>query len=123
MACARFPTLAFLRRLVSASDLVQHVIPDADVLANAYDSFVAGTAMRGTPFWMAPEVVMPSKDKSYSGKADIWSLGCVLVEMWTGQRPWGVSEQIYVMLQVRHSIPLSFDPSGPGDDHYMNLKN
>ena len=65
--------------------------------------------MRGTPFWMAPEVVMPSKDKSYSGKADIWSLGCVLVEMWTGTRPWGVSEQITVMLQVCSLLSLEHD--------------
>lgn len=36
-------------------------------------------------YWMAPEVVM---NKPYGKPADIWSLGCVLLEMLTGLPPW-----------------------------------
>ena len=35
----------------------------------------------GTPFWMAPEVV---NQFPHSFECDIWSLGCLVVEMLTG---------------------------------------
>jgi serine/threonine protein kinase len=42
--------------------------------------------MKGTIPFMAPEVVCQNK---YGCKADIWSLGCLLIEMKTGKNPWG----------------------------------
>lgn len=57
--------------------------------------------MKGSVFWMAPEVLHTvHNDRSYSGKVDIWSLGCVVIEMWSGKRPWGDLEQIPAMMQV-----------------------
>ncbi|TPX35656.1 hypothetical protein SmJEL517_g01941 [Synchytrium microbalum] len=44
------------------------------------------TNMTGSVFWMAPEVV---EGKGYSAKVDIWSLACTMIEMYTGQLPWG----------------------------------
>lgn len=47
--------------------------------------------MQGSVFWMAPEVVQvtPKGQKcGYNDKVDTWSLGCVVLEMWTGCRPW-----------------------------------
>ncbi|KAH8548474.1 kinase-like domain-containing protein, partial [Umbelopsis sp. PMI_123] len=42
-------------------------------------------SLQGSIFWMAPEVV---KNEPYSAKVDIWSLGCTVIEMYTGKRPW-----------------------------------
>lgn len=58
--------------------------------------------MKGSVFWMAPEVIHSANERTYSGKVDIWSLGCVVMEMWTGQRPWGTMEQVAAMYAVRY---------------------
>ena len=41
--------------------------------------------LRGTPFWMAPEVI---RGEAYGRRADVWSAGCCLLEMLTGAPPW-----------------------------------
>jgi len=41
-------------------------------------------SLQGSAFWMAPEVV---KNQHYTRKADIWSLGCLIIEMLTGDHP------------------------------------
>jgi mitogen-activated protein kinase kinase kinase len=64
---------------------------------------MASTAMQGTVFWMAPEVIHPQK-KGYNSKIDIWSVGCVVLEMWAGKRPWSDDEAITVMFKVRFFI-------------------
>lgn len=43
------------------------------------------SGFRGTPNWMSPESV---KSSEFSRFSDIWSLGCTVIEMVTGQPPW-----------------------------------
>jgi len=47
---------------------------------------------------MAPEVV---KQTSYTRKADIWSLGCLVVEMFTGSHPFPDFSQMQAIFKVR----------------------
>mmetsp|Transcript_38940 Transcript_38940/g.121991 ORF Transcript_38940/g.121991 Transcript_38940/m.121991 type:complete len:807 (-) Transcript_38940:535-2955(-) len=42
-------------------------------------------SLRGTPYYMAPEVI---RQESYDVRADIWSLGCTVLHMVTGCAPW-----------------------------------
>jgi len=56
-------------------------------------------SMQGSIFWMAPEVVHNQK-KGYSAKIDIWSLGCVVLEMFAGRRPWDSEEAIQAMFKL-----------------------
>ncbi len=39
----------------------------------------------GTPYWMAPEVIEMT---SVTAAADIWSVGCLSIELLTGQPPY-----------------------------------
>lgn len=69
------------------------------------------TAMQGTVFWMAPEVVNTGK-RGYNSKVDIWSVGCVVLEMWAGERPWRKEEAMAVIVKVRvdflHAYPNAY---------------
>ncbi|KAL8610277.1 hypothetical protein ACOMHN_062009 [Nucella lapillus] len=51
----------------------------------------------GTPHWMAPEVI---NGDGYGRKADVWSVGCTLVEMLTGKPPYGDYEPLAAMYQI-----------------------
>lgn len=42
----------------------------------------------GTPMYMAPETISSSAVKGKLGADDVWALGCVVLEMATGRRPW-----------------------------------
>ncbi|CAG8597089.1 17599_t:CDS:10, partial [Acaulospora morrowiae] len=53
-------------------------------------------SLKGTIFWMAPEVFT----NNYSVKMDIWSLGCVVLEMFAGERPWSDLEDLPAMYML-----------------------
>ncbi|XP_069620206.1 serine/threonine-protein kinase 10 [Ranitomeya imitator] len=65
------------------------------------DSFI------GTPYWMAPEVVMceTMKDAPYDYKADIWSLGITLIEMAQIEPPHHELNPMRVLLKIAKSDP------------------
>ena len=56
-------------------------------------------SMQGSVFWMAPEVIH-SQGQGYSAKVDIWSLGCVVLEMFAGRRPWSREEAIGAIFKL-----------------------
>jgi mitogen-activated protein kinase kinase kinase len=69
--------------------------------------------MQGSVFWMAPEVVR-SQGQGYSAKVDIWSLGCVVLEMFAGRRPWSKEETvgaIYKLGSLNEAPPVPDDVS------------
>ncbi|KZW00471.1 Pkinase-domain-containing protein, partial [Exidia glandulosa HHB12029] len=59
----------------------------------------SATNMQGSIFWMAPEV-LSNAGMGYNAKIDIWSLGCVYVEMMTGRRPWENENFVAVMYKL-----------------------
>lgn len=69
-------------------------------------------SMQGTVFWMAPEVIdsiVADKKQGYSAKIDIWSLGCVVLEMFAGKRPWSneaVISAIYKIGKTKLAPPI-----------------
>ncbi|KAK1045569.1 mitogen-activated protein kinase kinase kinase [Friedmanniomyces endolithicus] len=115
---------------------------------NPYNDDISNS-MQGSVFWMAPEVIRaqsqpmgppPSSatgvgggldasrtamSQGYSAKVDIWSLGCVVLEMFAGRRPWSKEEAvgaIYKLGSLNQAPPIPDDVSaivGPAALSFM----
>ncbi|WEJ97230.1 ATP binding [Yamadazyma tenuis] len=61
-------------------------------------------SLQGSVYWMAPEVV---KQTAYTKKADIWSVGCLIVEMFTGKHPFPNFTQMQAIFKIgTHVSPV-----------------
>ncbi|KAF3857047.1 hypothetical protein F7725_008906 [Dissostichus mawsoni] len=54
-------------------------------------------SVTGTPYWMSPEVI---SGEGYGRKADIWSVGCTVVEMLTQRPPWAEFEAMAAIFKI-----------------------
>jgi mitogen-activated protein kinase kinase kinase len=80
-------------------------ISDFGISKKVEDNLMGGNrahrpSLQGSVFWMAPEVV---KQTSYTTKADIWSVGCLVVEMLTGEHPWAQLTQMQAIFKIGSS--------------------
>eukprot|EP01122_Echinamoeba_exundans_P006011 TRINITY_DN1622_c0_g2_i1.p1 TRINITY_DN1622_c0_g2~~TRINITY_DN1622_c0_g2_i1.p1 ORF type:complete len:897 (+),score=163.59 TRINITY_DN1622_c0_g2_i1:170-2860(+) len=58
----------------------------------------------GSPYWMAPEVIQQGYGgASYGRKADIWSLGAVIIEMVTGKPPFHALAPVTALFKIGSS--------------------
>ncbi|XP_019093829.1 PREDICTED: mitogen-activated protein kinase kinase kinase NPK1-like [Camelina sativa] len=63
---------------------------------------------RGSPLWMAPEVIR----REYQGpESDVWSLGCTVIEMLTGKPAWE-DQGFNSLSRIGYSNELPFIPAG-----------
>lgn len=71
-------------------------------------------SLKGTPFWMAPEVI---KQEGHGRSADIWSVGCTIVEMASGgMPPWSeLSNHLTAMFTIATSEEPPAIPEGLSD--------
>jgi serine/threonine protein kinase len=60
-------------------------------------------------WWTAPEIVR-TQWRRWGAPADVWSVGCVVLEMLTGMRPWFDTEAVAVVFKVSVEVIL-FDCS------------
>ncbi|XP_067315180.1 mitogen-activated protein kinase kinase kinase 2 isoform X2 [Pseudorasbora parva] len=61
---------------------------------------LSGTGIKsvtGTPYWMSPEVI---SGEGYGRKADVWSIGCTVVEMLTQRPPWAEYEAMAAIFKI-----------------------
>ena len=77
--------------------------------------------MRGTPYFMAPEVM----EEKYGSKADIWSVGGVIYQMITGSPPWkgmGFKSPIALFMHLqKHDGPPKLPQLKQCDSHDHQL--
>jgi serine/threonine-protein kinase len=88
-----FGIAKFLRDTLNVDDPSQH--------------FTATGAMLGTPIYMAPEQCKSSAH--VTGQADVYALGVMIYEMYTGQPPFADPQPLAVMAQkiAEPALPLS----------------
>ncbi|KNC56439.1 STE/STE11 protein kinase [Thecamonas trahens ATCC 50062] len=61
-------------------------------------------SFRGTPYWMAPEVIAQN---GYGFKADIWSLGATVIEMADGRPPFSELNPLTALFHIaKDSTPI-----------------
>ncbi|KAF9611428.1 hypothetical protein IFM89_032097 [Coptis chinensis] len=79
----------------------------------------AELSMKGSPYWMAPELIHAVNQKDTNGDfafaVDIWSLGCTIIEIVNGKPPWSEFEGAAAMFKVWKEtppIPEILSPSG-----------
>ncbi|KAK8716331.1 hypothetical protein V6N13_043646 [Hibiscus sabdariffa] len=70
-------------------------------------------SFKGSPYWMAPEVVMNTN--GYNLAVDIWSLGCTILEMATSKPPWSRYEGVAAIFKIGNSRGMPEIP-----DHLSN---
>ncbi|KAK6029906.1 kinase domain protein [Ostertagia ostertagi] len=65
----------------------------------------------GTPYWMAPEVMMCEtfKDQPYGTISDIWSFGITLIEMAQMEPPHSNVSPMRVLIKVQKSAPPTLE--------------
>ncbi|RWR86335.1 mitogen-activated protein kinase kinase kinase 2-like protein [Cinnamomum micranthum f. kanehirae] len=87
-------------------------IADFGLVKRAGEEVGDGVLLRGTPVCMAPEAVAGGE---YEPPADIWGVGCAVVEMITGKPAWhGVSDAVDVnglLFRIGFSDELPVIPS------------
>ncbi|KAK0103031.1 Suppressor of Sensor Kinase (SLN1) [Cadophora gregata f. sp. sojae] len=65
----------------------------------------ANKSMTGTPMYMSPEVIK-GENPGRAGAVDVWSLGCVILEMATGRRPWAsLDNEWAIMYNIAQGNP------------------
>lgn len=69
-------------------------------------------SMTGTPMYMSPEVIK-GENPGRSGAVDVWSLGCVILEMATGRRPWASLDNEWAIM---YNIAQGNPPQMPSPD-------
>ncbi|KAJ5753160.1 hypothetical protein N7520_010077 [Penicillium odoratum] len=71
----------------------------------------------GTPMYMSPEVIRGDSANRQSA-VDIWSLGCVILEMATGRRPWSTLDNEWAIM---YNIAQGNQPDLPGPDQLSEM--
>ncbi|PMD17509.1 BOS4, mitogen-activated protein kinase [Hyaloscypha hepaticicola] len=72
----------------------------------------ANKSMTGTPMYMSPEVIK-GENPGRAGAVDVWSLGCVILEMATGRRPWASLDNEWAIM---YNIAQGNPPQLPSPD-------
>ncbi|KAK9471297.1 uncharacterized protein V1510DRAFT_420609 [Dipodascopsis tothii] len=75
------------------------------------------SSITGTPMYMSPEAITGAQSGRH-GSIDIWSLGCCVLEMATGKRPWNNLDNEWAIM---YHIAGGYLPTPPSADQLSDL--
>ncbi|KAF4527368.1 hypothetical protein B566_EDAN015908 [Ephemera danica] len=107
--------IAYLcQHMLRGLDFLHHtkvIHPDFGVSAKNKYTLQKHDTFIGTPYWMAPEVVLCEtfRDNPYDFKVDIWSLGITLIEFAQMEPPNHEMSPMRVLLKIQKSEPPKLD--------------
>ena len=61
----------------------------------------------GTPYWMAPEVILAMDEGQYDGKVDVWSLGITCIELAERKPPYFNMNAMSALYHIAQNEPPS----------------
>lgn len=69
----------------------------------------------GTPYWMAPEVILAMDEGQYDGKVDVWSLGITCIEMAEIKPPYFNLNAMSALYHIAQNEAPSLNPNSSVD--------
>ncbi|KAF7700888.1 hypothetical protein HF521_002053 [Silurus meridionalis] len=98
-------------------------LADFGVSAKNNNTLQKRSTFIGTPYWMAPEVIMceTSKENAYSCKSDIWSLGITLIEAAEMEPPHHTLNPMRVLLKITKSPPPTLVNTRIWSNHFQDF--
>ncbi|XP_071710275.1 uncharacterized protein [Rutidosis leptorrhynchoides] len=94
-------------------------------LAKHLTTHITDLSLKGSPHWMAPEVLQAvmRKDSNpeHTFSMDIWSLGCTVIEMVIGKPPWSEFNGVQAMFNVLNRSPPIPETLSPEGKDFLSL--
>ena len=78
----------------------------------------------GTPFWMAPEVILCEQQMNsseYDSRCDVWSLGILAIELADGEPPLADIHPMRALFQIPRNPPPSVKCQGSSSQVFLDF--
>ncbi len=105
------PANLFLARRAGRDPIVKVLDFGISKTKDAAAGLTQTSSVMGSPYYMAPEQMMSSKD--VDARADIWALGVILYELLAGKPPFGGDTMAEVVFQVTQRDAASLSGQRP----------
>lgn len=75
----------------------------------------------GSPYWMAPEVILAMDEGQYDGKVDVWSLGITCIELAERKPPYFNMNAMSALYHIAQNDSPSLSSHSEWSDIFRNF--